>query len=367
MVAIATTTLLAGLRVLLTPIMEERNLFVTFYLAVIINAWYGGALSALVSCAVSAIYVSGFYIIGRYQYHPGPDTAGLIMFVLVGIALALYSGKLLEARADAEAAVAESAERQRQLEVEAKQRRDAEQETLRLNSELEQRVKDRTAALEQATRELEGFTYTVAHDLRAPLRAISSSSRILLQDYSDELPAEASEQLERQARAATKLGTLIDDLLQLSRIGRQEMRKSTVDLSALGEEVAREVCEQGWPETPEIAIQPGMTAKCDALLMKLALENVFHNACKFAKANSGARIEFGKADDGSFFIRDEGVGFDMQYVAKLFLPFERLVTDREYPGTGIGLANVERVIERHGGRVWAEGEVGRGATIFFRL
>jgi PAS domain S-box-containing protein len=232
----------------------------------------------------------------------------------------------------------------------------------RAEAELEQRVKERTEALEAANRELEGFTYSVSHDLRGPLRAIMSTSMILKEDFGSNLPAEAKDQLERQARAAKKMGDLIDDLLRLSRIGRQEMVCSPLDLTAMAHEVLGEL-----PQKAECKIQDGMTVKADAKLMKLAVQNLLDNALKFSKNCDRPVVEMGIGGDGIYFVRDNGIGFDMAYADKLFGPFERLVRDDEYPGTGIGLANVKRIIERHGGRIWAEGEPEAGATFYFSI
>jgi PAS domain S-box-containing protein len=230
----------------------------------------------------------------------------------------------------------------------------------RAEAELEQRVQERTEALQAANRELEGFTYSVSHDLRGPLRAIMSTSMILREDYNAVLPPEANQQLERQARAAKKMGDLIDDLLRLSRIGRQEMIRNELDLTALAHEILVELQPQS-----EIKIQPEMTVKADSKLMRLAVQNLLDNALKFSKNSQNPLVEMGCDEEGVFFVRDNGIGFDMAYADKLFGPFERLVRDDEYPGTGIGLANVRRIIERHGGKVWADGEPDVGATFFF--
>lgn len=222
-----------------------------------------------------------------------------------------------------------------------------------LNEELESRVKERT-------NDLEGFTYSVSHDLRTPLRAISSTSSILKEDFADLLPPEALFQLDRQAKAATKLGQLIDDLLKMSRIGRQEMVRQPIDLTEMALDIASSF--KGYPA--RIEVEEDLKAFGDRRLIHILLENLLGNACKYSP--DGGRIRFGRSD-GVFSVSDEGIGFDMQYAHKLFLPFERLVRDEEFPGTGIGLANVQRIVERHGGRVWATGEVGRGATFSFTL
>jgi PAS domain S-box-containing protein len=236
-------------------------------------------------------------------------------------------------------------------------------EQKRTEAELEQRVRERTEELEAANREMEGFTFSVSHDLRGPLRAIMSTSMILKEDFSGALPDEAKDQLERQARAARKLGDLIDDLLKLSRLARQEVRKEPLDLSAMADEILSEHRDH-----IKFEIARDLHAKADAKLIALALQNLLDNCVKFTRTASEAEITVGQREDGAFFVRDNGIGIDMRYAQKLFLPFERLVLDSEYPGTGIGLANVRRIIDRHGGRVWAESDgLGTGATFYFTL
>ncbi|MEA2553898.1 MAG: hypothetical protein QOJ65_2074 [Fimbriimonadaceae bacterium] len=235
-----------------------------------------------------------------------------------------------------------------------------------MNAELEERVGERTSQLVAANKEMEGFTYSVSHDLRGPLRAIMSTSMILKEDFGDKLPPDAIDQLDRQARAANKMGSLIDDLLRLSRIGRQDMSRSAVNLSELATDVVGELAPRC--EALDIDIEPELMAKVDAKLYRLVILNLFDNACKFSP--NGGKITFGQSDTDrgpAFFLRDEGIGFEMQYAEKLFLPFERLVLDTEFPGTGIGLANVKRIVERHGGQVWAEGDPGKGSTFYFTV
>jgi len=237
----------------------------------------------------------------------------------------------------------------------------ARQEIQRLNQELEERVRERTAELEAAVRELEGFTYSVSHDLRSPLRAISSASGMLLEDLGESLPDSARQQLERQAAAALRMGVLIDELLRLSRLSRAPLERLEVDLSAL----VIEVGEQIGMGLARLEVQPGMRASVDPSLVRFVFQNVIENAVKFSPR--GGTIRVGQMGDGAYFVADEGIGFDPKHARRMFEPFQRLVSESEFPGTGIGLANVRRIVERHGGRVWAEGETGRGARIYFTL
>lgn len=234
--------------------------------------------------------------------------------------------------------------------------------------ELEQRVRQRTRELTAANEEMQGFTYSVSHDLRAPLRAIVSTSQILLEELGEKLSNDHRELLERQALNANKLGDLIDELLKMSRLSRQEMQLSKLDISKIATEVADELSKQDCP-LPVIKVQAGMTATGDEKLVRFLLQNLIENACKFSP--TGGTICVGADEDNGrqiYYVRDSGIGFEMRYAHKLFMPFERLVTDAEYPGTGIGLANVQRIAARHGGRVWAESEgAGKGATFYFTL
>jgi light-regulated signal transduction histidine kinase (bacteriophytochrome) len=238
-------------------------------------------------------------------------------------------------------------------------------------AELDLRVRERTAELVAANRELEAFSYAVSHDLRAPLRGIDGFSHALLEDYSEQLDAEGQEYLHR-IRGATKwMAELIDALLEFSRLARTELHRETVDLSSLVQRVGADL-QQMQPER-QVALQitDGLEARGDARLLRVLLQNLLGNAWKFTARTPTARIEVGRIDqvDGTavFFVADNGAGFDMAYADKLFGAFQRLHRAHEFPGTGIGLATVQRIIQRHGGRVWAQGAVGRGATFYFTL
>lgn len=229
---------------------------------------------------------------------------------------------------------------------------------VRHEQELERRVKERT-------RELEGFTYTVSHDFRGPLRAIMSASMILIEDYGDKLDDEGKSELKRQSNAAKKLSNLMEDILRLSRLGRQEMAVADLNVSALAQEIASEVIRRSGAEV-DLRVQEGMTARGDANLVRLLFQNLVENAVKFARKGEPCRIEIGQ-DGETFFVRDNGIGFDNQYLERIFLPFERLNREDEYPGSGVGLTNVKRIVDRHDGRVTAHGVPGEGATFRFTL
>jgi signal transduction histidine kinase len=254
------------------------------------------------------------------------------------------------------------------------------------NRELEnanRNLEETNRELEGANRELEAFSYSVSHDLRAPLRSIEGFSQILLEDYATELDEQGRGYVGRVRAASRRMALLIDDLLDLSRVTRTEMRRRTVDLSALARDIVEELRKSQPEREVEFAIEEGLVAYGDARLLRLALENLLGNAWKFTSKKPHAKIEFGTttsstsqqeehgsavySSSSSYFVRDNGAGFDARYSDKLFGAFQRLHGSEEFEGTGIGLATVARIVHRHGGRVWAEGEVGKGATFFFTL
>ena len=245
-------------------------------------------------------------------------------------------------------------------------RRLAEQEIRSLNAGLEEMVTSRTAALEAAVREQESFSYSVSHDLRAPLRHINSYSAILQEEFGTVIPPEARYFLDAIERSTKKMGELIDSLLELSRVSRSDLRREPVDLSALATEIARTLQEVEPGRKASFSVEKGLTARGDRVLVKLLLTNLFDNAWKYSAGSDPAQIEFGKTAQEVFFVKDNGVGFDMAYSGKLFEIFQRL-HGAEFEGTGIGLATVKRIVERHGGSVWAHGKNGEGATFYFTL
>jgi len=269
-----------------------------------------------------------------------------------------------------EATRADMAVALRKLEREVAERRRMEEEIRRLNVDLEWRVQDRTARLRAANHELEAFAYSVSHDLRAPLRAIGGYSGALLEDCAEQLDAEGRGHLDRIVAAVARMDRLIDDLLRLSRITRTEMQRQQVNLAELARSLIAEL-RAGEPDRAvEFVGVTEATVSADPDLMRIAVGNLLHNAWKFTGHQREARIEFGTVMKGMeqvYLVRDNGAGFDMAYADKLFGVFQRLHGPHEFPGTGIGLATVQRIVRRHGGRVWAEGVLHEGATFYFTL
>ena len=274
-----------------------------------------------------------------------------------------------------------------ELKVEITERSSAQEEIRKLNEDLERRVNQRTAELAAANKELEAFCYSVSHDLRSPLRGIEGFSQALLADYANQLDDQGKDCLQRVRAAVRRMAQLINDLLDLSKTTRRELRREEVDLSWLAKSVVSDIQKTNVGCQAEFAITRGLTVHGDPHLLRIVLENLLGNAWKFSRKTPEPKIEFGVTDGlkprGSarvvgdippdltgrrvFFVRDNGAGFDMAFADKLFIPFQRLHAATEFEGTGIGLATVQRIVHRHGGHVWTEGAEGKGATFYFTL
>lgn len=238
------------------------------------------------------------------------------------------------------------------------------------NAELERRLRERAAELEAANKELEAFSYSVSHDLRAPLRAINGFSAMLTEDYAAQIPPEGRRMLESITGGGRRMEQLIEDLLEFSRLGRQPLSKRVVNVSALAAEVLEELRKQQPERAIEVRVGDLPEGLGDPALLKQVLVNLLSNAFKFSRAKSPAVVDIGcKREDGNeaYFIRDNGAGFDMRYAEKLFGVFQRMHRTDEFEGTGVGLSIVQRIIQRHGGRIWAEAAIDQGATFYFTL
>jgi len=261
---------------------------------------------------------------------------------------------------------------------------DQDRELRRHATDLEQRVEARTHELSErnetlrrnaaellaANQELDAFAYSVSHDLRAPLRSIDGFSQVLLEDYAAQLDQAGRDSLQRVRAASQRMGTLIDDLLKLARVTRVEMRTEVVDVSGMARDIVADLQRTDADRQVEFVIAPGLTARADPPLLRVALENLLRNSWKYTGKQPRPRVEFGSIDANggrAFMVRDNGAGFDMKYMDKLFGVFQRLHSAAEFEGTGVGLATVRRIINRHGGQIWAEGTVDQGATFYFTL
>ncbi len=250
------------------------------------------------------------------------------------------------------------------------EREQARLELAKLNEDLEERVRQRTAELEAANKELESFSYSVSHDLRSPLRGVDGWSLALLEDYNDILDEQAKGYLNQVRAEIQRMSVLIDDMLKLSRLSRDEMHRVSVDCTDLAMSFVERLNAASPERRTEWRIAQGVTTTADRNLLRQVFQNLIENAWKFTAKNETALIEFGVTEvegEKSYFVKDNGAGFDMAYSAKLFGAFQRLHRVADYPGTGVGLATVQRIARRHGGRVWAEGVVGEGATFWFTL
>ena len=256
----------------------------------------------------------------------------------------------------------------RELEHESAKRKKAEEELIEYRDHLEEMVKERTAQLEATNKELESFSYAVSHDLKAPLRSIDGFSNILLEDCHDKLDEEGKDYLNRVSAASKKMSHLIDSMLTLSRLTRGELNRVDVDLTEFAKCIASDLQESQPDRKVKFVIAKNVTANGDAAMVQAVIGNLFGNAWKFTGKHPTARIEFGVTEKNGktvYFVKDDGAGFDPKYSDKLFVPFQRLHTDSEFSGMGIGLATVQRIINRHRGNIWGEGEVEKGATFYF--
>lgn len=349
--------------------------YVTFLPAVLAVFLFCGISAGLLATALSVTYVSCFLDspLGQILLVRDATERLVAAFSILACAMLGLVARLLhtaQRRANEAENQAKLAEQRSQIETRLRESEARYQEgILALNAGLEQRVRERTAELEAAIREQESFSYSVSHDLRAPLRHINSFSSILMEEYAGLLPEEALNYLERIKGASKSLGSKIDHLLELSRLSRTELKRDWIDLGQLAAGIAAMLQETEPQRCVELSFQEGLLVRGDRALLGQLLENLLGNAWKYSSLRPSARIQFGSScADGQeyFFVKDDGVGFDMAYSGKLFEVFERL-HGAQFEGSGIGLATAQRIVQRHGGEIWARGKVGEGATFYFTL
>jgi K+-sensing histidine kinase KdpD len=370
--AIAAALVAFVIRYWLDPYAGDRFPNAMVVPAITLVAWFGGFGPSLVTCAVGFLLCNWFFVTPRYSFAPNGTTnvIGDFSYTFVSLSIIFFGRHMHLARRRADANARKAIDHQKQLEQEVLDRKRAEEEVRRLNADLERRVQQRTAELVATNEELESFTYSVSHDLRAPLRHVDAYAQMLEEEFGPQLPAEAQNFTKKIRQGSQNMRQLVDDLLNLSHIGKTELNRRETPLNPLVEEVMNDLK----PETESRHIQWEVgklpLAECDPGLMKQVFANLMANAVKYTRPRAEAKIEVGQVEtDGetAVFVRDNGVGFNMKYVGKLFGVFQRLHRSEDFEGTGVGLATVARIVRKHGGRVWAEAELNKGATFYFTV
>lgn len=310
--------------------------------AVMVSALYGGMFAGTVSALLGAIATATF----KMSVAPGTLGPNFVSLAMYGVACCIIL-------------CLSHAQRLQRLEIQ------------QFAETLEQKVHERTSDLEAANREVSDFCYSISHDMRAPMRSMVSSSRILLEDIGPQLDRDSRKRVQGIANSANQLASWVDDLLGYARLGNTELRPEWVNVTQMVDEICSQLRDQDWAfSSLSVHLQPNLVVTGDRFLIRTALGNILENSCKYAKRNQPLAIEVTEwqTSRGSFLsIRDNGIGFESQYAKKIFEPFQRLHRESEYPGSGIGLANVKRIVERHGGEITAEGQPNRGATFFLRF
>ncbi len=373
--AAATIVIAFLIRLSLDSFLNDKFPNATIVLATVLVAWYGGFVPSVLTAALGFLLCNWFFVLPRHSFQLSPvDTNnhvyGNLAYMFVTGSIIWFGWSMHLARRRADASAHQAIGHLKHLKEEVVERKRIEEQVRRLNEELEERVVQRTADLVAVNQDLESFTYSVSHDLRAPLRHIHGYTQLLEEEFGPQLPDAARDYAARIRRSSQNLGQLVDDLLNLSRVGKKPVSRQPVALKKLVDEAVVEIKPEagnrqiGW----EIGELP--PAECDPRFIKQVFLNLLSNAVKYTRPQEHARIEIGQLKvDGetAIYVRDNGVGFDMRYSDKLFGAFQRLHRAEEFEGTGEGLATVARIIRKHGGRVWAEAEVNKGATFFFTL
>lgn len=371
-VAAGAVLVAALIRWLLEPALGNEYRFTILFLAVVFVAWFGGFAPSMFALALSCAVASLMHAFPGGAAYPrnSSDAVGLFVYLLMGTAVALVGESQLRSAAALKSQAEALSRANEHLRVEGKARLAAQDELLasqrelaEINSALEDTVESRSAQLREAIGELERFSYSIAHDMRAPLRAVNAACRLIEEEHADKLGREGCELLQSAQRASVYMGRFIDDLLEYGRLSRISVRSQRIDLSNLAESSAAKV-RRSEPDL-EVEVASGLVVVADRYLLGLALEALLENACKFRAIDWPPYVKVTltlKAADQTISVADNGIGFDMRYERRIFEPFQKLHRDAEFPGTGIGLAKVQRIAGLLGGKVWAESEEGRGAV-----
>jgi signal transduction histidine kinase len=352
------------------PNSPPKHAFILFILATIFATWYGGLGPSIVAALTGAAFAAWFFLPPRHSFLIANFLDFGLPPLLLQMTVIVFGSSMHKARRRADASARDAISHQKRLEQEVAERKRAEEEVHVLNLELERRVASRTEELVMANQDLESFTYSVSHDLRAPLRHVDGFAQFLEEEYGSKIPEEAQALVKKIRRGSQNMGRLVDDLLNLSRIGKKELARQHTELTPLLDSALADVKLDNANRKIEWHTEPLPAVDCDAGLVKQVFVNLLSNSAKYTRPRDNARIDIGqKAVDGAtaIFIRDNGVGFNMKYAGKLFGVFQRLHRSEEFEGTGVGLATVARIIRKHGGNIWAESEVDNGATFYFTL
>jgi len=354
------------------PAAEGKYPFAATIIAVVLVSWHVGWAPSLVTLVLGFFLADWSFVLPLHSFSSiaVANLGGTISFFLIGFTIIFFGRSMRLARESADASASEAIANQKLLELEVAERRRVEAEVRRLNAGLEERVMQRTAELRATNQELEAFTYSVSHDLRAPLRHMDGFAQMLEEDFGAQLTPDARHCITRIRRGSQNMGQLVDDLLNLSRVGKKDLSRQQVDLKELVESVATELRQELGERRIDWHIGNLPTVACDSGLTRIIFANLLANAAKYTRPRDPATVEVDQVavnGENVLRVRDNGVGFDMKYADKLFGVFQRLHRADEFEGTGVGLATVLRIVHKHGGRIWAEAKPGEGACFYFTL
>ena len=372
--AVASVVVASIVRMVLHPALGHEYEFTTLFLAVVFSAWVGGFWPAMLALVLDYVAAEGMLGFPRGAAFP-EDSVGVLLYIIMGVGVGIVGETQRRAVRDLKM---ESEEREKtigELGAEVKRREEAQEELRRsqihlieLSSSLEERVKERTNELTVALQELESFTYSIAHDLRGPLRAVNATCKLIAEEGKDKPDESGQELLNSAMRAADFMNSFVDGLLDYARLARVPIHKSKIDLTKILESIRSEVSH----ETPDLTFdaQPGMELVSDLTLTETLFRELIDNSIKYKKPNNPCHIRIALKDDpdsSKITVSDDGIGFDMEYAAKIFEPFQKLHRSEDYPGAGIGLAKAKRIVERLGGITWAESSPDKGCSIHVDL